>query len=58
MTRVPGSYVTETQWMDAGIEACRELRVSVPVYATVAIADTALRQQVPAAQLAAERDAN
>lgn len=47
MTRVPGPYITESQWIDTGLDACRDLRVSVPVYATVAIADTALRQQAP-----------
>lgn len=47
MTRVPGSYAAESAWIDAGLEACRSLRVAVPVYATIAIADTALRQQRP-----------
>lgn len=47
MTRVPGSYVNESAWIDAGLDVCRDLRVASPVYATIAIADTALRQQTP-----------
>ena len=47
MTRTPGTYVSEAAWIDAGLDACRELRVVLPVYATIAIADTALRQQTP-----------
>jgi hypothetical protein len=47
MTRVPGQYADEARWIDAGLSTCSELRVAVPVFATVAIADTALRQMQP-----------
>lgn len=36
------------QWIDAGLEACRALRVTKPIYATVAICDSML-QNIPAA---------
>ena len=41
-------FATETQWIDAGIEACRALKVRIPVLATVAISDTVLRGVEPA----------
>ncbi len=47
MTRAPGSYAAEAQWMEAGAAACRTLNVRVPVLATVAIADSALRHMRP-----------
>ncbi|HEX8453797.1 MAG TPA: hypothetical protein VF647_16970 [Longimicrobium sp.] len=37
------SYEDELAWLDAGLEACVELRVRSPIYATVAISDVALR---------------
>lgn len=33
----------ETSWIDSGIAICRELNVSIPIYATVAISDNLLR---------------
>jgi hypothetical protein len=36
-------FVSETEWIDAGIEACKALKVSQPVLATVAISDSVLR---------------
>jgi len=36
-------FVEAAQWIDQGIEACKELRVNLPVYATVAITDILLR---------------
>jgi hypothetical protein len=36
-------YEVETKWLDIGAAVCRELRVSVPVYASVALADNVLR---------------
>ncbi len=36
-------FAAETEWIDAGISACKELRVTLPIYATVALSDTALR---------------
>jgi hypothetical protein len=48
MTRAPGGgYATEARWLDAGLAACSKLRVSMPVYATIAIADSALRELNP-----------
>ena len=36
-------FASETEWIDAGIEACKALRVAIPVLATVAISDSVLR---------------
>ncbi len=36
-------FALAAEWIDQGIEACKELRVNIPIYATVAIADTLLR---------------
>jgi hypothetical protein len=47
LTVVTGNYATEAQWIDVGLDVCRDLRVSVPVYATVAISDMVLRQRTP-----------
>ncbi|MDB4913924.1 MAG: hypothetical protein JWM95_1568 [Gemmatimonadetes bacterium] len=37
------NYQVELAWIDVGIALCREMRVSVPIYATVALSDTVLR---------------
>lgn len=47
LTHVPGTYAMEAQWIDAGLAVCRALRVTMPIYATVALSDIALRQQNP-----------
>lgn len=48
MTRSPGGgYAVEMQWLDAGLDACMELRIALPIYATIAIADSALLQLRP-----------
>jgi hypothetical protein len=36
-------YQDEAQWIDVGLEVCRDLRVSLPIYATIAITDSVLR---------------
>lgn len=36
-------YATETEWIDAGLEACKALKVGIPILATVAISDNVLR---------------
>jgi hypothetical protein len=36
-------FAEETKWIDAGIDACKALKVAVPVLATVAISDSVLR---------------
>ncbi len=36
-------FAIETAWIDAGIEACKALKVAIPVLATVAISDSLLR---------------
>lgn len=36
-------FAHAAEWIDEGIEACKELRVNIPIYATVAISDTLLR---------------
>ena len=36
-------YQTEVRWMDAGIAACENLGVRLPIFATVAVSDAALR---------------
>jgi hypothetical protein len=36
-------YAMETEWIDAGLEACKALKVGIPVLATVAISDSVLR---------------
>ena len=36
-------YATETTWIDAGLEACKALKVGIPILATVAISDSVLR---------------
>lgn len=48
MTRVPSDYGAEARWLDAGLTVCGELRITTPVYATVAIADPVVRQMPPA----------
>lgn len=42
-TVVAQNYQTETEWIDLGLQVCRDLRVAVPIYATVALSDTVLR---------------
>ena len=37
------NYQVEIEWLDAGIEICAEMRVSVPIFATIALADNVLR---------------
>jgi len=46
-TTAEDAYQTETRWLDIGSTICLELRVAVPVYATVAISDTVLRNVNP-----------
>ncbi|MBS1983432.1 MAG: hypothetical protein JST16_04600 [Bdellovibrionales bacterium] len=46
--RLSDGYESATVWIDAGLDACRSLGVTLPVYATVAVADTIL-QGIPAA---------
>jgi hypothetical protein len=41
-------FERETEWMDAGLDVCRELKVAAPVLATVAISDSILRGVDPA----------
>lgn len=36
-------FANETEWIDAGLAACKALRVTVPVFATIALSDTVLR---------------
>ena len=36
-------FASQIEWIDAGIQACKELKVAVPVLATVAISDSVLR---------------
>ncbi len=40
---VAQNYEPETLWLDSGLEACHELQVALPTYATVAISDNVLR---------------
>lgn len=40
-------FATETEWIDAGLEVCRALKVAAPVLATVAISDAVLRGVSP-----------
>lgn len=40
-------YVDEATWIDAGIAVCKELRVRVPIYATIAVTDVVLRGADP-----------
>lgn len=40
-------YQVEVRWLDAGLEACRQRRVSIPIYATIAVADFILRNVNP-----------
>jgi hypothetical protein len=40
-------FATETEWIDAGIEACKTFKVGLPVFATVAISDNLLRGTDP-----------
>jgi hypothetical protein len=47
-TMADQSLVPEVAWMEAGLEACGELKVRVPIYATIAISETVL--QVPPLQ--------
>ena len=42
-TIAAAGYEAEVAWMNAGLDACRELRVSIPIYATIALSDTVLR---------------
>jgi hypothetical protein len=42
-TMVSQTLQPETDWMDAGIDACKELGVIKPVYATIAIAEDTLQ---------------
>ncbi len=37
------SYEEETRWLDIGVSVVRELRLSLPIYATVALSDGVLR---------------
>lgn len=36
-------FANETEWIDAGLAACKALRVTVPVFATIALSDNVLR---------------
>lgn len=36
-------FAAEIEWIDAGLEACKSLKVGLPVLATVAISDSVLR---------------
>jgi len=40
-------FQTETEWIDVGLAVCKELRVTLPVFATVALSDTVLRGVPP-----------
>jgi hypothetical protein len=40
-------FAAETEWIDAGLEVCRALKVATPILATVAISDTVLRGVSP-----------
>jgi hypothetical protein len=40
-------FAAETEWIDAGLETCRALKVATPVLATVAISDAVLRGVSP-----------
>src|SRR5207245_9303634 len=40
-------FQTETAWIDVGLAVCKELRVTLPVFATVALSDTVLRGVPP-----------
>lgn len=55
LTRAVNDYEEETRWLDIGLAVCRELRVSLPIFATVAISDIVIRgndpQQNPFLQL-------
>jgi hypothetical protein len=46
-TVVAPNYQVETEWIDAGLAAAHDLRVSVPMYATVAVSDAVLRGADP-----------
>lgn len=41
------TFETELAWVDAGLQACTDLKVSVPVYATVAMAEAVLHNVNP-----------
>lgn len=41
------NFSVETDWIDAGLQACKELKVTVPVYATIALSDQVLRNIDP-----------
>lgn len=41
------NFEVETQWIDAGLDVCAELRVAIPVLASVAISDNLLRGTDP-----------
>lgn len=43
LTQGVGDYQLETLWLDAGIEAARALRVTKPLFATVAFTDVLVR---------------
>jgi len=40
-------FTTETEWIDVGLAVCKELRVTLPIFATVALSDTVLRGVPP-----------
>lgn len=42
-TVASADYEIETRWLDAGVNAARESRASLPLYATIALSDTVLR---------------
>jgi hypothetical protein len=46
-TALGTSYERELTWLDAGVEACAELRIRRPIYATIAISDVVLRGTDP-----------
>jgi len=42
-----GDYESELRWLDCGLEVCQDQRISLPVFATVAISDPLLRGTDP-----------
>jgi hypothetical protein len=54
LTNSLDGYGTEMRWLDAGLEAADELRVAVPVFATIAVSDVVLRNRVPTQNLIIE----
>lgn len=50
LTRTVNDYEEELTWLNAGVAICREMRVPVPVFATIAISDIVLRGRTPETQ--------